>query len=263
MGFVDNFVADVWAQRKMVAQYPPAGSVRVGDVLEKRDGIWQLHSRLPSAGFKPRLARGPVGPVVLQSKGNKTLRVKAKGKSPAGAFTNVLGKAEAGVSIEFTGKFGYLMSLADVSETEMTNVDELLSFIRAKKRWVWDLEWVFVTSVYDAKSATILTTGTSGATAVLKAAAELKPGGVKVADLSAGFTFAGGSSIEDKYVCESKFTPLYRGRRVKLRELVFGSTDENRKVLRDTSLEVFLLKTNGVKDATGMELTIEDFDPTQ
>jgi hypothetical protein len=157
------------------------------------------------------------------------------------------------------------MSLADVTETEMVNVDDLLGFIRRTRRWAWDTSWVVVTSVYNAKSATVLTTGTRNSTAVLRAKAELKPGRVKVADLSTGFTFAGGSSIEDKFVCERNFTPLYRGRRVRLRELVLGGGGggEVSTSTKGRQLDLMISDRIGITDARTLDLTVEDFDPTK
>lgn len=264
MGFVDDYQRDVWRQRRLLPQYPPAGDVRVGDVMEKRDGVWKARSNLTSSGFKPKVARSSEQDITLNSKGAVTLKTKAKGSAPSGVFTSVLGKADAGVELSFTKKFGYVLSLVGVTESQMTNVDELVTFIRKTQRWTWNLSFLVVTETYTANSSTVITSSTKGSTAILKAKVEIKPGGVKVADLGAGFELAASSQLDDKWIAQRNMTPLYGVKKISLIEVLFRAGDARLPPRRATGRgELFDLAVDSLTlpSESQIDVLVEDFDP--
>jgi hypothetical protein len=269
MGFADTYVSDVWAQRNLVALYPPAGRAQIGDVYEKQHGVWSLRSRLTSRGFTPKVRRSKSGSWQLKSNGNISLAAKLRGKAPAGVFAGVLDKTEAGIGVTFKEDFGYVMSLANVTVTEMTNAGDLAGFVRDNELWQWDNAWMVVTAVFNAGSATILTSDKAGSHAVLRAKAGVKIAhAVDIANLSVGLELASESTLQDRYVCETKLTPLFRGTIVRWRDIILGgrvnAIDEaNFLHLGIPGGETQLgLSARVGAPSVSRQLVLEEFDPT-
>lgn len=261
MGFVDDYQRDVWDQRKLLPQYPPSGKVTVGDVLEKRDGVWKVRSNLTETGFEPKVVTSKSADISLQSKGTVSVSASAKADSPAGVFTQVLGEAGAEVNLSFTRDFGYAMALSGVREAQLQNIDALIEHIQRTQRWHWDFSFLVVTETYTARSSTILTTSTRGATATLKAKADVKPGGVKVAAASVGYELTSSSQLEDKWVSVSDMTPLYGVRKMKITEIILGGTHASPRQGVDGAGELADDIPLSIPERTVLSAGFEDFDP--
>lgn len=267
MGFVDDYQRDVWNQHKLLPQYPPSGGVRVGDVMEKRDGVWKLRSNITSSGFKPKTAKSkPLeSSMSVSSKGSLRMTTKVKGSAPAGAFKSILGEADAGVHLTFTKTFGYALAASGITETAMTNVDQLVDHIVKTQRWNWDLSFLIVTETYQAETTTLVASSTKGATTVLKAKADIKPGGIKVAELAASFDVVASTQLDGQWIGEKNLTPLYGVKKVRLIDVLLPSPHGDRMdritgkgQLRDLAIDELTLPTNGRFSAVLDEISAAD-----
>jgi hypothetical protein len=269
MGFVHDYQRDVWGQHRLLPQYPPSGDLRIGDVMEKRDGVWKVRSNVASSGFKPKTSRGTSGDMSASSKGSLKIKTKAKGAAPSGAFGSVLGEADAGVHLTFTKSFGYALAASGVTETAMTNVGQLVEHIVRRQRWTWDLSFLIVTEIYRADATTLVTASTRGASTILKANTELKPGGVKVADLSGSFDLVAASQLDGRWVSEKNLTPLYGVKKIRLRDLLFAASEASsafaraRDVTGPGHLNDLVVDSLALPGGARFSVIVEDFDPDE
>lgn len=210
-GLAESIVKDIWKQRKISALYPPGVEVRLGDIYEYSDGIYRLASSLAARGVTVKSRKGPgLDSWDVQSQGTSRVIAKAKGKTPKGVVTKVLGKADAGAIVQLTSKTAYVMGLSDITVRQLTNLNDVAEHLRA---WFWSNDWdsryLVVTETWHAEKATFLTAGSSETQVEMRARADVKAKALSVADLSAGFTLADAGQSTDHFVGDT-LTPLFR-----------------------------------------------------
>lgn len=148
------------------------------------------------------------------SKGSVSVSSKASGTVPS--IGSVLKEAEAGISVEFNRENAILFkakgTLSHAIEDQIKLGDEILKRYNSGD---WNKDWIVVTEVVVADSATILISSSSKAKIELKAKAELNISSVGIASADLDVNPAFSKDLSTEMIASSGITPLFRARKVK------------------------------------------------
>ncbi len=142
------------------------------------------------------------------SAGAVTVRQKTSGEAAEGTK---LGKADAGVIIEFNKSNAiYFNALGTLNHYIADKLALGNAIMELYKKGEWKKEWVIITQIVEADSATILISKEKGAKLELKAKADLKPADIQIvnADFDTENSFS--SSLSFKIVAKSGISPLFK-----------------------------------------------------
>jgi hypothetical protein len=209
------YIRQIWDDKRINAIYPPGEALYLGDVYEYERGVYRFRSTLGSRGI-PVKSRRSQGNLTWTSKSKNSSKIvtKVAGKLPKGVVTSALGKADAGAIVQFTDSNAYVVSLSKVSVKQVTNLDAIAEHL-AKLWWSnrWDTKYLIVSEVWQADSATILTSSSDSSQVELKAKANVQTARVSIADLSTKFTLADEGASSDHFVA-TELTPLFRAHKL-------------------------------------------------
>lgn len=151
--------------------------------------------------------------LTYSSQGSVQLTFKLAGQAAQGF--QALGKADAGVLVEFSENEALVVSLRGVAESHIASVRDLAAEI--VKLYIadqWKQEYAAVTHLVSARSGTILASSNNGSAVELRAAAAVGRGPVEIGDLSAGMSMARSQNLGLEVV-GTNLTPLFRVVRLK------------------------------------------------
>jgi hypothetical protein len=198
---------------KYLATWVPQTRLELGDIGTIEDSVFVPWSSLRAVGYDAsRFGVTPWGPAVsfaYQSAGSVDVSFKAKGEVKAD-LPNVP-KGSAGAAIRF-GRGGAVFFSANGCRSR--RLDDGLALrqrlLELNDRGLWNKDWVVVTEVVEAASATILVSSGLDASIELKAKGKV----ATVADLSAGVTAVNASGVQARIVAERRLTPLFHAVKV-------------------------------------------------
>jgi len=138
-----------------------------------------------------------------------TISTKLSGSAPIAG--SVLSEGEAGFNFEFKSDKGVVFQSTGNTTTQLINLAEIKNKILDKyKNGNWDKDWVVVTELVTAETATIIISNSSNVNLDLKANANIGTQDIKITDASFGFTVARERGSTLKYITQSGLTPLYK-----------------------------------------------------
>ena len=143
---------------------------------------------------------------VFQSSSGVRVTFKARGQA-SDAFESI-GKASAGALVEFGRTGAAVVSAPSCIINKIVDIRSLerqLSHVES-----WDRNYVIVTEVVMADTATILISNSDSSRIELRAQARGSLQGAGVAELSSGFRAVSSSGIGIEIVAEGGLTPFYR-----------------------------------------------------
>jgi hypothetical protein len=218
MALYRDFANDIYSELGYRATWLPGTKVRLGDVGRIENGVLKVETTLSSLAtpFETDTDAVPEGSLDYQSKSGVSVVLKAAG-SLDGRF-KALTSADAGALVEFSNDKAILMQLKNVTSQRIANQANLRrallsAVVAADDQKRWQRDWVVVTDVVNAGSATIVISGGSSSRLELKASASVAP--ASLADATARLTTVIADQVSTKIVAESGLTPLYRALRVK------------------------------------------------
>lgn len=191
---------------------PPGDDARLGDVGIIQDGRFSRMANLEDFGieFEQRTDDSTVS-YYYESESGVESKTKAKGES--GAAFEVLGEAEAGVQVTFSGKNKVVFKATDCRETKIDNVDRVkreVMALAADDGSDWDDEYSVVTEKLTAESFVVLVSGSAGGTVELRAKGDAGQIGSLETELGFDKELAYSENMSLKTVSESGGTPLFR-----------------------------------------------------
>jgi hypothetical protein len=213
-----TYTHEVYKNLKYRPTWLPGTPMRLGTVGPIEDGIFRPVTDLARLDirFEETVDAVPDGTMDFSSETGVSIEFKAAGE--LNQRFKVIAAANAGALVEFSRERAVVLQLKGVSLNRISDQPALnRGLLRAiavgdeSKRWLRD--WVVVTDIAQASSATILITGSSAARLELKASGSVAP--ESLADASAKFSVAAESQVSTRLIAESGLTPLYRAVRVK------------------------------------------------
>ena len=137
------------------------------------------------------------------------MTTKASGSAALPQFNLDVG--DAGIVVQFAAEKAVVFEASGVEHQMITRVDELDRYIeRAKESNQWQDEWVVISDLMVAKSATVLISQGKDANIALKAKANVP--NLSLANLEAQFETAMKSQMNTTIICQAGLTPLFKVR---------------------------------------------------
>lgn len=147
--------------------------------------------------------------------------MSAKGQSAEGMKT--VTDADAGIKVEFARENAVVLSLKGVSFTRIDDLRRLSSDLYEKySDGLWDIDYCVVTEIAAADSGTILVSGSRDSSVELKAAADIGPQGLTLANADAKLGITYSSGMHTQVVAKQGITPLFRAHYFPYRTDIFG-----------------------------------------
>jgi hypothetical protein len=151
---------------------------------------------------------------VYDSEGSVAVTLKVIGTT--GPLFSALTSADAGAHLLFARDRTVFATFAGLRETALkepqTIAQPLVKLYMTKQ---WEPEWVAVTHVLTATSATVLIAAGNRAEAELRLAAGVTAGPVQVADLAGRVSLARGTGLGAEWLADADATPFCRVVRIK------------------------------------------------
>lgn len=203
-----------------IATWNPGTPMTIGSIGVTKDGRFRRVSDLETLGIPYEIIKdNDPADLDYASEGSVTITMKASGSGPVGG----LGTLDAGFSVEFKKSNSTLFKAKETYTDVMRDTHKLgQEILKRYRNGKWEKEWVVVTEVVRATSATILISNSQNGQVDLKATADgnlLR--GLADPALELGIQFSRG--METQIIAEKGLTPLYRG--VGIKTHLFGKPD--------------------------------------
>lgn len=152
------------------------------------------------------------------SKGAVSITTKLSGTvSPQGS---ALAQGDVGIILDFSSEnavyFKAEQATSDLIDDSLTIGNKVLSLFSQGK---WDKNWVVITELVKAASATVVISSTSNSSLELKATANVQAADVDITNAALGFKAAFSKGIDTKIIAQSNLTPLFKLQGIKIRFL--------------------------------------------
>ncbi|MET0400558.1 MAG: hypothetical protein ABW277_27455 [Longimicrobiaceae bacterium] len=214
-----QYTRELFDKFSYLATWLPGVPLRVGDVGIIREGHFQRLSSLENLGFTFAVRQDHAAAQLdYASRGAVSVYFKAAGAIPPAG--SVLAEASAGVVIRMNRENSVLFQALGASFPSIEDQLSLEHEIRRRHAaGEWNMDYLVVTEVLEARAATILIASSSDARVELSVRGNLGMGNVSIADLDAGFEIAHFRGMHTRIVASEGLTPLFRAKRLRNRFL--------------------------------------------
>jgi hypothetical protein len=188
----------------------PNTPIKIGDVGILEDDVFIKESTLNEHGIYFEVAISESDATIdFSSECGITLKTKLEGKIDPSATS--LGKADAGFIIEFNDENGFIFKAKGSRTSVISNLGAVKrEVLRRFNEGNWAKNWVIISELIEAKSATILLSGQAGSKVELKAQGDLNVSTMDIADASLNLKLESGQTLAATILGQQKITPLYR-----------------------------------------------------
>jgi hypothetical protein len=197
------------------AAWPSWTRYNLGDVGVLNGHVFEKEATLAEIGIAYSVQEGAdASPLDISSESGVTLEFKLAGQTNS-AFTSIV-EAEAGVKVEFGQTGAFIIEAPEIFESEVTERLALQKdIIRAYRDGRWEKEWLVITRLVRAPSATVLISRSSDAALEVAATANLSAVVTALGDANAGITVRKQHGDTLNMLCGENVTPLFQLSRLK------------------------------------------------
>lgn len=250
------------------ATWLPGTPLELGDIGVLKGNIFTKISNLSDFKIKFDVEKDTSkADIEHSSKGAVSITTKASGTvAPQGSS---LGEIEAGIRVEFNKENAILFKAnATLSPSIKDQVSVGNQVIKLFEEGKWDKNWVVITEIVEAESATILISSSSNSKIELKAKGDVGSANLDIADADLGFELKFSKDLSTKIIAEESLTPLFRASKIKrpwFSKPVFQTNRIKSFELESNELGAIDLITPNMVKKDSMKLTFdqvefEDFD---
>lgn len=234
--FVKTYLAQMNKRFLYRATWLPQRKMEVGQIGRFHDRKWTVEGSLTDLGIEFETSSNPVeGNMEFTSEGGVTIGTKLKGGS-AEVISGVA-NAEADVTIDFGKENAIVFKANNVThhqlEKKILLKDEI---IRLWKEGKWEKDYLIVSEVFEADTATLIISGGSNAKIELNATGDIGGKSFDLADAGLGLQVGNNNNIGVQLIAQSNLTPLYNV--IGIRKSWFGKADLVARSVEDVFEEV-------------------------
>ena len=201
------------------ATWEPNRPLELGDVgiLRKNEftRIFNISRRFDKIKFIELPDETP-GDLDYNSEGSVSITLKLAGTIPQ--IGSVLTEADAGISIEFSSDKSVVFK---ANETYTPSIDDTIKLgnqiIELYREGKWEKNWVVITEIVKAKSATIIISNKKDGKIELKANANVDIVDIDIANAEFKFSPAFSRGLETRIIAQKGLTPLFKAMSIKSR----------------------------------------------
>ncbi|RYD98719.1 MAG: hypothetical protein EOP50_04730 [Sphingobacteriales bacterium] len=192
------------------ANWEPNKPLQLGMIGKLTDGVLDVVSTLEQEGLTPKILKDDsLGELDYTSNDTVDIGIKLGGSAPVAG--SVLSQAEAGFFLDFHGENAVVFQVKDTLTHQIINMGELeKEIIKRYKEGAWPKDWVIITQLLEAVSATIIVSNSSNNKIELKASANVGTPNLKLTDASLGLSVAREKGSSLKVIAQQGIMPLYR-----------------------------------------------------
>ena len=228
------------------ATWEPNKPLTLGAIVKINKGVFAILSSLEKEGIPFEvLEDSSEGTLDYSSSETVQIGIKAAGQIPAAG--SVLSAADAGFSIDF-GSDKSILFQADKTKTHQIN--NIASIEREVIKRVgegrWDKNWLIVTELLEADTATIIVSFSTNSKIEIKANANVGASQLKLTDASLELSVVSEKGSLFKAVASKGITPLYRV--MGYHHPLFGKGQ---------------LKTRSLEGPPAEQFGVQEFDPAE
>lgn len=192
------------------AAWDPGSPLEIG-MIGKLDskGAFTVWSTLAKQGIEPEiLLDKSKSSIDYSSQNGISIEAKAEGKVPS--VGGLLGETEAGFDIAFTSGQGLIFKATGYRTDKIVNIEDLQAAILEKyENGVWQKDYLIITGLATAATATIIiSTGSTGKLA-LKAKTGISAQNLVLTDANISLTASREEGSIYRYIAKKGLTPLY------------------------------------------------------
>jgi len=230
------------------ANWEPNRPLELGMIGKLTNGIFDVVSTLQQEGLQPEALKD-VTPGELDYTSNQTVDIDIKLAGKAPVAESVLSEADAGFVLDFKSENAVVFQVKDSLTHQIVNIAKLEKDILPRfKDGTWPKDWLIITQLLEAVSATIIISNSSNNKIELKATANVGTSNLKLTDASLGLNVAKEKGSSLKVIAQAGITPLYRV--MGIRHPLFGKVQLDSKGVAP----------DAIKDE---KFRYQDFDPRE
>ena len=209
-----KYTRELKRQFSYLATWLPGTPLDLGDIGILKRNIFTKISNLSDLNIQFDIEKDTTkSDIEHSSKGAVSIATKASGTvAPPGS---ALGNVDAGITVEFSKENAILFkangTLSNAIKDQIKLGKEILELFRKGE---WDKDWVVVTELVEADSATILISSSSKGKIELNAKGEINASNLDIADANLGLELAYSKDVSTKIIAESSLTPLFKAKQV-------------------------------------------------
>lgn len=193
------------------ATWDPGRPLKIGQIGKlDQNNVFNVFSSLEKEGIPIEVMSDPSA-IAMDYTSHENINITAKLSGSAPIAGSVLSDVDAGFNFEFKSDKSIVFQTSGHKTHQITNLAEIENHILEKfDNGNWDRDWLIITQLVEADTATIIISNSSNGSLDLKAKASVAAGDLKLTDASLGLTVAKEKGSTLKYIAQSGLTPLYR-----------------------------------------------------
>ncbi len=205
-----KYTKDLKKQFGYLATWLPGTPISLGDIgVFKRNKFTKI-SNLSDIGITFEIEKDITkSDIEYSSKGGVSVTTKASGV--AASQGSILGEVDAGITVEFSKENAILFKANGTTSPSIKDQiklgDEIIKLFKSGQ---WNKNWVVVTELVNAESATILISNSSSGKIELKAKSGIKTANLDIADADLAFELKFFKDLSTRIIAQESLTPLFK-----------------------------------------------------
>lgn len=197
-------------QTRYRATWDPTKKLVIGYIGKLDNGVFSIYSSLEKEGIPAEVAIDESGAAMdYTSHDSVNITTKLAGSAPVAG--SALSNLDAGFSLEFKGDNSIVFQTSNHKVHQLVNLASIEQAVLGKYNdGSWDKNWLIVTELVEADSATIIISNSSNGVLDLKASADAGAANFSLANAALGLSVVREKGSTLKYITQSGLTPLYR-----------------------------------------------------
>lgn len=225
MSVVKQYTKELHKKFGYYATWLPGKRIKIGDVGVLYKNVFERETSLKNLGIDFKVIKDKTKmDLDYRSEGSVNISPKISGQAPVAG--SKLANIDAGITVEFTKSKSIAFQASGVLlhqiEDLMPVKKEVFKLYATKE---WEKNWVIVTELAVADSATILISSASSTTIDIKAKSDIGMEQLKIANADAGLHLMNSMGLETKIMAESELNPLFKVVGIKSKKIVTKGED--------------------------------------
>ena len=210
MKTVKKYTNELYKQFHYFATWLPGAPLELGDIGILKNNEFTKISNLNNEGIEFKIEEDTTKSDLEHStNGAVSITTKLAGTVPA--IESVLTSADAGFTIKFSQENAILFK---ANGTLTPRIDDQIKLgkevIERYKQGKWNKDWVIITELVQADSATIIISSSEKGILELKAKTNISTAKLDIADISLNLECPYSKDVSTKIISEQGITPLFK-----------------------------------------------------
>jgi len=234
MSVVEQYTNELHKKFGYYATWMPGKKLVIGDVGKLNGRVFERETSLKNLGIEFQVIVDDTKmDLDYKSEGAVDIKTKLSGQSPI--VGSGLSEADAGLTLEFKKEKSVVFEAKGVLSHQIEDlVPVKAEVLKRFKDKTWEKDWVIITEMAVADSATILISNKNNNIIDLRAKSDIKANDLKLANAEACFSVLNTSGLETKIIAESELTPLFKI--VGIKTKILGSAEVASKGVDDENI---------------------------